>query len=63
MTSLYLIRGPFDPERDLPAGTEAIEVDEEIQDAFRTFCLLVQAVRSLPDRPLDLERIWPEGRG
>ena len=39
---------------DSGAGMTAIMVDQEVQDAFRAFCELVQAVRSLPDRPLDI---------
>ena len=50
MTRLYLIRGPLDPERDLPAGTEAIEVDDDIYECFRA------------PHALDLERILPKGR-
>ncbi len=41
MTALYVIRGPFDPERDLPASTEAIEVEDKIYECFRAFCTFV----------------------
>ncbi len=63
MSALYFIRGPFDPERDVPAGTEAVKVDDNIADAFSFFCSLVQKTQALPEKPLDVEaltRLWKD---
>ncbi len=57
MRALYFIRGPFDPERDVPAGTEAVKVDDHIAEAFSLFCSTFQKVRALPERPSDVDAL------
>ena len=57
MMGLYMIIGPFDPERDLPASTVAIEVGEQASKCLFAFVTFVTSAGVL-----DLERMWPEGR-
>ncbi len=60
--ALYLIRGPFDPDRDLPPRSVAIEVDDQNCECFRAFVTFVANASRMPKNALDLERMWPEGR-
>ncbi len=62
MTGLYMIIGLFEPERDLPAGTVAIEIGEQASKCLSTLVTFVTSAVDMLPEVLDLERMWPEGR-
>lgn len=57
---VYVIRGNFDPGRDLPDGVTAEEIPKPTMDKFFEFCRLVKDMAALRDPAADSQS--PEGR-